>query len=208
MFNDIMNVAASDEQRRKALQRLAQQLQANAARSSALGATAGAANAAGFGGGLGNQQRARFRPLAAANMGSLQRFFPGGRPDYGAAIGRFGIVQRQPGARDPGAIPDLGGAPATVGSTAPGGGITPPGVGGGPAPYVQPGVGGPDGAGAAIAAHGEGGSSLGGGVPGAPGVTPLPQITPDKNFGAGYVNYQGVPVPLALFKAMQLGLGG
>lgn len=206
MFNDVMNVAAADDQRRKALQRLAQQLQANSARSSALGAVGGLGSL-GVGQGLGNQQRALLRPLAMANMGSLQRFYPGGRPDYGAAINHFGIVARQPGARDPGAIPDLGGAPASVGTTAPPGGptgtgtVVPPGVGGGPAApgYFQQQTS-QDSSNNTQAALNEHLSLVGQQGPAA--ATPAPAPAP-----TGYVNYQGTPIPLALFKAMQLGLG-
>lgn len=205
MFNDVLNVHALDDERKKALQKLMQRMQANQQRASGL---AGMNRA---GGGLGNQQAARFRPLALRNLGALARIAPGqGRGPLGAAVSRFGIVQRMPGATDPGAIPDLGGVPADMGSQAP---APPVGVPGGGAPasnqFYQPSAPGDQYAGrdpgsvnAAQTATGDPEAARF--LSGQSDISPF-SAQPSQTAANGYVMYQGTPIPLALFKAMQLG---
>ena len=209
MFNDVLDVQSLDEQRKKALQALMQRMQANASRS------AGLATVNRAGGGLGRQQTARFRPLAMRNVGILGRFGP--RPGRGVSD-NFGIVERLPGARDPGAVPGLGGVPADMGSqVAPGRGVGGQGGVGVPAPppFTPP-------------VSGQQTGNIGndfqnqqqvnvaqqqaaGGDPeadrflqGGSDVNPF-GVQPAQNFGSGYVNVGGVPVPLTLFKALRLG---
>lgn len=131
MFNDVLNVRAGNEKRKKALAALAQKLAQNGQRA------AGMMGAARAGGGLGQQNAARFRPLARNNMGALGRLAHGGRAEMGNAINRFGIVERLPGANDPGAIPDIGGISA-LGSIG-GGDAAAAGVFGGDAGGIVPG---------------------------------------------------------------------
>lgn len=207
MFNDVLNVQALDDERKKALQKLMQRMQANQQRASGL---AGMNRA---GGGLGNQQAARFRPLALRNLGALARIAPGqGRGPLGAAVSRFGIVQRQPGAFDPGAIPDLGGVPATMGAEAPVGapGVSAPAAGGGNQ-FYQPQDSGDQYAGRDPGSVNTAQQQAAGGDPeaarflsGQSDISPF-SAQPTQNAGNGYVMYQGVPIPLAIFKAMQIG---
>lgn len=211
MFNDVLDVQSLDEQRKKALQALMQRMQANQSRA------AGLASVNRAGGGLGRQQVARFRPLAMRNVGILGRFGP--RP--GKGVDPFGIVERLPGARDPGAVPGLGGVPADMGSQAA------PGQGGAGVPAPAPGGGG--GAGVPQVSEGAGGVQQPAGttvgpqgqqtyyVPGSNkligGLSPEFDAINDQIMGqpttlsgpSGYVNVGGVPVPLALWKALRLG---
>ena len=122
MFNDSLNVRIGGERRKSARAKVAAKMMQNKGRA------AGLFGVARSGGGLGRQAQARFRPMAGRNMGALARLLGGpgggGRMDLEQAIGRFGVVERQPGANDPGAIPDLGGI-----SGAPGAGVGIPGLG-------------------------------------------------------------------------------
>lgn len=209
MFNDVLDVQSLDEQRKKALQALMQRMQANASRS------AGLATVNRAGGGLGRQQTARFRPLAMRNVGILGRFGP--RP--GKGVDPFGIVERLPGARDPGAVPGLGGVPADMGSqVAPGQGVGGQGGAGVPAPapaFSAP-VSGQQTGNVGQDFHNQQQVNQAqyqaqGGDPeaarylaGGSDVNPF-GVQPAQNFGSGYVNVGGVPVPLTLFKALRLG---
>jgi hypothetical protein len=209
MFNDVLDVQSLDEQRKKALQALMQRMQANQSRA------AGLASVNRAGGGLGRQQVARFRPLAMRNVGILGRFGP--RP--GKGVDPFGIVERLPGARDPGAVPGLGGVPADMGSqAAPGRGVGGQGGAGVPAPAFAAPVSGQQtgnvgqdfqnqqqynqAQGQAQGGDPEAARFLAGGSD----VNPF-GVQPTQNFQSGYVNVGGVPVPLALFKALRLGGG-
>jgi hypothetical protein len=226
MMNDQLDLSMLDEQRKKALQALMQRMQANAQRSAGLSSLSRA------GGGLGRQQIARFRPLTMRNVGILGRFGP--RPGRGVSD-RFGIVARMPGARDPGAVPGLGGVPADTGTQAVPG-RSEMGV---PTPAPIPGGGGGAGAPAPSISNPNTPVAGGGGGYGAvPGPAPVTQgmldqyspearrafdqggfLAPTLPHGAsrgdvvpitnsspsGYVNVGGVPVPIALFKALNLG---
>lgn len=209
MFNDVLNVQALDDERKKALQKLMQRMQANQQRASGL---AGMNRA---GGGLGNQQAARFRPLALRNLGALARIAPGqGRGPLGPAVSRFGIVQRQPGASDPGAIPGLGGVPADMGSQAPAAPVGAPvqgGGGGGGNQFFAPTAPGDQYAGRDPGSVNAAQQQAAGGDPeaarfvsGQSDISPF-SAQPSQTAANGYIMYQGTPIPLALFKAMQLG---
>jgi hypothetical protein len=210
MMNDQLDLSMLDEQRKKALQALMQRMQANAQRSAGLNSLNQA------GGGLGRQRIARFRPLAMRNVGILGRFGP--RP--GGGVDRFGIAERLPGARDPGAVPGLGGVPADMGTQAPAArsemGVPAPAPGGGGGagvPQVSEGAGGvQQPAGTMVGPQGQqtyyvpGSNKLIGGL--SPEFDAInAQITgvPQTSGPSGYVNVGGVPVPLALFKALRLG---
>lgn len=199
MFNDSLNVRVGNQRRKQAMAKVAAKMMQNRGRSSGL---VGAARA---GGGLGKQNMAKFRPLAGRNMGALARLLGGGGglSNMEQAIGRFGITERQPGAMDPGAIPDIGGISGSVGSEAAPGDF---GVGLGPSggqaaplpqsnqPQLTPEQ-----------------NSMVGSTPGAtlgqvmpPGF--IPNNTPrGGNGGApiGYVMWQGQLIPSGVFRAMQ-----
>lgn len=199
MFNDVLDVRAGNEQRKRQLQRLAQKMMTNKARG------AGVLQVARAGGGLGRQNAARFRPLAGRNMGQLSRTVGGGRGLLDEAIGRFGLTERQPGAFDPGGIPDLGGQP----------GQGQPGMGG-----IPQGAGGP-GTSAAIDNLGDiyqeqqAGPSGGaidyfqsiGGINGLGGPDASQPVSGGQQSGPpappGYVNWQGQLIPIGVWKTMQ-----
>lgn len=194
MFNDVLNVRDGNEKRKKALAAVAQKLAMNGQRA------AGLVGAARAGGGLGQQQAARFRPLARNNMGALARLALGGRADLGNAIGRFGITERQPGAFDPGAIPGIGGIDAT-GSLGNGGQGVPVGGQSGPAPSYAPNTS-PDTQQSAAGGDPEAFAAM----TGQSDVDPFPssfQSGPSGGDYSGYVNWQGQLIPVGLFKALQ-----
>lgn len=199
MFNDVLNVRDADQKRKRALALVAAKLMANGQRA------AGMANLSRPGGGLGRQNAARFRPLSMSGRGMFGAPGQGSPGDFGQAIGRFGLVERQPGASDPGAIPGLGGIDAT--STMGGG------QGGGPPANGIPGV-------SEISAdpqiqanalnteyaHQGGqqasvtpsGSVFEGGLPTWDAPAPTGGST------GGYVNYQGTMIPMGLYKALMM----
>jgi hypothetical protein len=109
MFNDQINVRVGNSRRKQAMARAAQKMMLNRGRAS--GAAGLFARA---GGGLG-RQFSGFRP-PRKDFSPLARLAQGGRGGVGAAIQDFGITERQPGAVDPGAVPDLGGIGSILGS--------------------------------------------------------------------------------------------
>lgn len=178
-FNDTLDVRVGNEQRKRKLAQLAQKL------ATMQGRSAGMASLARAGGGLGRQNAARFRPLAQRNMGVLSRLSPFSDASLGQAIGRFGLVERQPGAYDAGAgvtqgppdVPDLGGSPTGNNDA---GGIT---WGNDRRDYR------PDGRYLDTTVQG--------------GVTQLPQASAPQAGPPGYVMYNGVPIPIAVWKTLQ-----
>lgn len=185
MFNDKLDVREGNEQRKRALARVAQKLLQNRGRSGGLAGLSGRA-----GGGLGRQNAARFRPLAQRNMGQFARLAPGGRDKMGLAIGRFGITERMPGAYDPAAsVPDLGGAPSDV-----------PGLGnGGTVPLMGPNTLPQPGSGSQLVTDPNNPDA---GVRFEEGL-PTYTTAPDGGDYSGYVMYQGQLIPIAVYKAMQ-----
>lgn len=199
MFNDALNVREGNERRKRALAQLAAKLMQNAGRSG------GMARMSGAGGGVARQNAARNRPLAQRNMGIFARLAPGGNPGLGNAIGRFGLVERMPGANDPGAVPGLGGINALDPQQAVGGGdgayAPDPGIpswqagGSGGETLPQPGSGVQQ---VTNEAHPDYGAEFNNGLltydsaPAAGGV----------NQQGAYVNWQGVQIPIGVYKAL------
>ncbi len=214
MFNDVLDVRAADQKRKRALAQVAAKLMANSQRATGMAALGRA------GGGLGRQNAARFRPLSISGRGMFGgpgQGRGGGLDNFG--IGRFGLTERQPGAEDPGAVPGLGGISAldTLGGggggsgqgggagAAPGGGITPgtPDAyagqlqNSGLSPEQQQQVGGQFAANNAT--YGDNGGIASGGF--MPADNPITQG--GGNYG-GYVNYQGMMIPAGLYKALMM----
>lgn len=106
MFNDRLNVRTGNARRKQAMAKVAAKMMQNQGRASGLGGLMGRA-----GGGLGKANAARGK-FGRPGMNPLARLALGGDAQLGRGIGQFGIVERQPGAFDPGAVPDLGGISA------------------------------------------------------------------------------------------------
>lgn len=201
MFNDVLNVREMDKKRKRALAQVAAKLLANGQRA------AGMANLARPGGGLGRQNAARYRPLTMSGRGMFNAPGPGGPGDFGQAIGRFGLVERQPGANDPGAIPGLGGIDATPSL---GGGQGGPS---GPPSAGSAGFGTPDPSQIAQAQARPGDPEAQRFAQGLSDVDPFnvqasqPAPSPLGDINAnstGYVNYQGTMIPVGLYKALMM----
>ncbi len=214
MFNDVLDVRAADQKRKRALAQVAAKLMANSQRA------AGMASIGRPGGGLGRQNAAKFRPLSMSGRGMFGGPGQGlgnGLDNFG--IGRFGLVERQPGANDPGAIPGLGGISAldTLGGGGAGSGVggAPQGGGGGiqagtPDAYAgqlqnsgltpeqQQQVGGQFAANNAT--YGDNGGIASGGYIQADNPV---NTGAGGNYG-GYVNYQGMMIPAGLYKALMM----
>jgi hypothetical protein len=197
MFNDTINVREGNEQRKKTLMKVAQKLMANAGRATGLGNLGGVP-----GGGLGRTNAAR-GGLAARNIGQLARMHPQGNPGLGQGIGRFGMVDRMPGAFDPSImpVPDLGGANGRDPQAATGGSMQQPE---GSTP-----IWGGDPSGTDQRSLGDAQQSAAGGDPeaqqfvaGQTDVDPFP-----RSFSGGgnpqYVTWQGKTIPFNVYKALQ-----
>jgi hypothetical protein len=159
------------------------------------------------GGGLGRSNAMRGQFTRRPGLNPLARLAQGGDARLGEAIGRFGIVERQPGAFDPGAVPDLGGIDArpTMGtSTSPGEIPAPPGSGQAMVNQLPPGTN-TDG----LAQQWDENTrtydpSQPYGVDPTRGIIPSGGVT-EQSSGprTGYVMWQGQMIPAGLYRALQ-----